>query len=174
MRILFQDEARFGRMSDPRGCWAPMPYRPVVALALIREYRYKYAAVSPQDGELYYMTADKMNTQSMNCFIQQLSLAHSETFNIIVLDGASSHTSKDIISLPNIYLIQLPPYSPELNPVEQIWNTLRRDYIANRLFDSLDEVTMQAEKGLADMASNPEALRSLTNWPWINNAILNA
>ena len=52
LRLMFQDEARFGRMSDPRSCWAPAPHRPVVGLALVREFRYEYAAVSPWDGGL--------------------------------------------------------------------------------------------------------------------------
>jgi transposase len=69
--------------------------------------------------------------------------------------------------------VLLPPYSPELNPAEQIWNVLRRDYFANRVFDSLDAATDQAERGLAQMAANKNSTRQLTNWPWIS-AILNA
>ena len=57
IRLMFQDEARFGRLTDPRACWAPAPKRPVVNLALIREFRYEYAAVSPWDGDLDYMTS---------------------------------------------------------------------------------------------------------------------
>jgi len=52
IRLMFQDEARFGRMSDPRACWAPAPFRPLINLALVREFRYEYAAVSPWDGHL--------------------------------------------------------------------------------------------------------------------------
>jgi len=168
MRLMFQDEARFGRMSDPRSCWAPAPHRPVVNLALVREFRYEYAAVSPWDGCLDYMTAEKMNTDSMTRFLAQLSAAHSEEFIVMVLDGASSHKSKELKIPDNVSLIPLPPYSPELNPAEQIWNLLRRDYFANRVFDSLDAATKQAERGLAQMAANNSAVRQLTNWPWIS------
>ena len=136
LRLMFQDEARFGRMSDPRSCWAPAPHRPVVNLALVREFRYEYAAVSPWDGYLDFMTAEKMNTD-------------------------------------NMALLRLPPYSPELNPAEQIWNKLRRDYFANRVFDSLGAATTQAEQGLAEMAVNKPAISQLTNWPWIS-AIMKA
>ena len=168
MRLMFQDEARFGRMSNPRSCWAPAPHRPVVSLALIREFRYEYAAVSPWDGCLDYMTAEKMNTDSMTRFLAQVSAAHSKEFIVMVLDGASSHKSKDLKTPDNISLIPLPPYSPELNPAEQIWNTLRRDHFANRVFDSLDAATNQAEHGLAEMAADKPAVRRLTNWPWIS------
>ena len=96
MRLMFADEARFGRMRDPRSCWAPAPHRPVVNLALVREFRYEYAAVSPWDGCLDYMTVEKMNTDSMTRFLAQVSAAHSKEFIVMVLDGASSHRSKEL------------------------------------------------------------------------------
>jgi hypothetical protein len=88
VRLMFQDEARFGRMSDPRSCWAPAPHRPVVNLALVREFRYEYAAVSPWDGCLDFMTAEKMNTDMMSRFLSQVSEAHPDEFIAMVLDGA--------------------------------------------------------------------------------------
>lgn len=169
VRLMFQDEARFGRMSDPRSCWAPKPLRPLVNLALIREFRYEYATISPWDGALDYMTADKMNTENMSSFLAQVSTAHPGEFNIMVVDGASSHKSKDLKVPENVALVLLPPYSPELNPAEQIWNVLRKRYFANKVFDSLDAATQQAERGLSEMASNRDAMSSLTNWPWIKS-----
>jgi transposase len=168
LRLMFQDEARFGRMSDPRSCWAPAPHRPVVNLALVREFRYEYAAVSPWDGCLDFMTSEKMNTENMSCFLSQVSKAHEDEFIVMVADGASSHKSKELIIPKNVALIKLPPYSPELNPAEQIWNILRHHYFANRVFDDLDAAITQAEFGLTEMAANKLATRQLTNWPWIS------
>lgn len=173
VRLMFEDEARFGRMSDPRSCWAPSPIRPVVNLALIREFRYEYATVSPWDGSIDYMTSEKMNTEGMGRFLKQVREAHPAEFNVMVVDCASSHKSKELEVPKNISLVFLPPYSPELNPAEQIWNVLRRDYFANKVFDSLDTATEQAEEGLAAMSKNRENTKSLTNWPWIS-AILKA
>ena len=150
-----------------------MPKRPTVNLALIREFRYEYAVVSPGDGALDYMTSEKMNTENMSRFLVQVSETHERDFMVMVLDGAPSHKGKELEVPENIALVFLPPYSPELNPAEHIWNVLRRDYFANRVFDSLNAATLQAENGLGRMASNKEALKSLTNWPWIN-AILKA
>lgn len=166
---MFQDEARFGRMSDPRSCWSPAPFRPTVNLALIREFRYEYAAVSPWDGALDYMTSEKMNTENMSRFLEQVSKTHQGNFIVMVLDGASSHKSKELKIPENMSLVLLPPYSPELNPAEQIWNSLRKNYFANKVFDSLDAATAQAEHGLSYMATNREAMKSLTNWPWIKS-----
>jgi len=173
LRLIFQDEARFGRMSYPRACWAPAPNRPVVNRALVREFRYEYAAVSPWDGDLDYMTAEKMDTEHMGEFLKQVSQAHQQEFIVMVLDGAPSHKGM-VLEVPgNVALVFLPSYSPELNPAELLWNVLRRDYFANKVFDSLNAVTLQAENGLAHMASKRDAVKSLTNWSWIN-AILNA
>ena len=172
VRLMFQDEARFGRISDPSACWAPTPYRPLIDLALVREFKYEYAAISPMDGALDYMTSDKMNTENMNRFLSQVSDAHKDEFNIMILDGASSHKSKDLVIPENISLVLLPPYSPELNPVEQVWRILRRNEFANKIFDSLEKAIGQAEKGLRKMASNGLAMSRLSNWPWIYNAIL--
>jgi len=119
------------------------------------------------------MTSEKMNTENMSRFLKQVSERHDQDFIVMVLDGAPSHRGKELEVPENVALVFLPPYSPELNPVEQIWNVLRRDYFANRVFDSLNAATFQAEYGLAKMASNRQALRNLTNWPWISD-ILNA
>jgi len=173
IRLMFQDEARFGRMSDPRSCWAPAPKRPMVNLALIREFRYEYAAVSPWDGALDHMTSEKMNTDNMSLFLNQVSKSHDQNFMVMVLDGASLHKCKDLKVPENITLVFLPPYSPELNPAELIWNILRRNYFANKVFDSLNAATLQAENGLGCMSSDKKRVQSLTNWPWIE-AILKA
>ena len=161
-------------MSTPRSCWAPNPVRPMVIKALIREYKYQYATVSPWDGALDHMTSDKMNTESMNRFLVQVSEAHPRDFTVMVVDGASSHKGPLLKVPENMVLVLLPPYSPELNPAEQLWNRLRKNYFANKVFDSLDAATIQAEHGLAEMASNPGAVKSLTNWHWINSVNLNA
>jgi transposase len=173
VRLMFQDEARFGRMSNPRACWAPAPLRPVVGLARVREFRYEYAAVSPWSGDLDYMTCEKMNTENMSHFLKQIGEKHDKNFNVMMLDGAPSHVGKQLETPENMALVFLPPYSPELNPVEHLWDQLRRDYFANKVFNSLDAATLQAERGLEHFAADKQAVKSLTNWPWIN-AILNA
>lgn len=172
IRLMFQDEARFGRMSTPRTCWSPAPVRPTVIRALVREFRYEYAAVGPWDGALDYMTSEKMNTENMSRFLDQVSKAHEREFIVMVLDGASSHKSKELKVPANIATVLLPPYSPELNPAEQIWNRLRKNYFANKVFDSLDAASSQAECGLSAMAVDRAGMMSLSNWPWINSVNL--
>ena len=68
-------------------------------------------------------------------------------------------------------ILKLPPYSPDLNPTEQIWRMLRGDYFGNRTFDSLRDAINQARFGLRAMASDKESITQLTYWPWISDAI---
>jgi transposase len=169
--LFFQDEARFGRLSTPKSCWSPYPDRPMVHLAIIRQFRYIYASVCPKEGRLYYKVTEKMNTKNMNLHLYQISQRMKSNFVIMILDGASSHRSKDLRIPSNMALIPLPPYSPELNPTEQIWRMLRGDYFGNKIFDSLQDSIDQAKHGLREMASNKESIIQLTTWPWIANAL---
>jgi hypothetical protein len=89
----------------------------------------------------------------------------------MILDGASSQKAKGLNIPEKMRLIHLPPYSPELKPAERLGNILRRDYFANCVFDSLKSAIFQVETGLAKMASNQSAIRSLTNWPWISDTL---
>lgn len=167
LRVMFQDEARFGRLSDPRRCWAPAPLRPVVRVALVREYTYAYAAVSPQDGALDWMLTAKMDTLNMSAFLDHVSQRHVDDYIVMVLDGASSHRSHDLCIPGNMALVRLPSYSPELNPAERLWEEIREKEFANRVFDSLGEAIAQAALGLKRLELMPDGLQSLTGWPWI-------
>jgi len=167
VRLMFQDEARFGRLSDPRRCWAPWPFRPLVRKALIREYVYAYAAVTPDDGHLEWMIADSMDTLTMNVFLRQIAKRHADEFVVMVLDGAPSHRSQKLEIPQNMVLVRLPPYSPELNPAERLWEELREKEFANKVFDSLEAAIVQLALGMWRLESSPPALQSLTGWQWI-------
>lgn len=167
VRVMFQDEARFGRMSDPRRCWAPAPLRPLVPVALIREYVYAYATVTPADGALDWMLAAKMDTLTMGAFLRHVSQRHPGEFVVMVLDGAPSHRAFHLEIPENMALLRLPPYSPELNPAERLWEELREKEFANVVFDSLGAALAQAARGLRRLERSSVALQSLTGWRWI-------
>lgn len=172
VRLMFQDEARFGRMVRIRRCWAPTPFRPVVANGYEREFVYVYGAVSPIDGELDWKICREMNTGRMGEFLQQVSKSHPKDFIVMILDGASSHKAKALTIPENIRLLPLPPYSPELNPQEHVWDELREKEFPNRVFNELSAVVRHLETGLPRLSGGQQALRSLTAWPWIVSLIL--
>jgi transposase len=92
----------------------------------------------------------------------------------MVLGGASSHKAKELVIPENIRLLALPPYAPELNPQEHVWDELREKEFPNRVFNHLDAVIRQLEQGLPRLAADSKSLRSLTAWPWIIRLNLNA
>ena len=174
IRLAFQDEARFGRMARIRRCWAPAPLRPVVQNGYERQFTYVYGAVSPLDGHLDWGLSPNMNTSNMSAFLHQVSLAHPDEFVVMIVDGASSHKARDLEVPENIRLIGLPPYSPELNPQEHIWDDVREKTFPNAVLDSMSLVVARLTQGLTDLASDPDRVRSLTAWPWIISLNLNA
>ena len=139
-----------------------------------RQFVYVYGAVSPLEGELDWKICAEMNTERMGEFLRQVSQAHEHEFIVMVLDGASSHKSKELDIPENICFHRLPPYSPELNPQEHVWDELREKEFPNRVFESMDGVLAQLHAGLPRLAANTQGLRSLTAWPWIVSLILNA
>jgi transposase len=117
------------------------------------------------------MVTEKMNTKNMAAHLKQISRRMKHNFVVIIVDGASSHTTKKLEIPRNISLVKLPPYSPELNPTEQIWRMLRGDYFGNRVFHKLDDAICQARHALRDMARNKYFVTQLTYWPWISKAL---
>lgn len=144
----------------------------MIKLALIREFRYVYAAIGPQMGTLQWMVSETMNTENMGRFLAQVGSAYPDRHVVMVLDGASSHRALALPVPENVSLIHLPPYSPELNPTEILWHELREKNCSNRVFDSLDAVVEQVEQGLRNLAANPGAVSRLSAWPWIMNSIV--
>lgn len=171
---MFQDEARFGRMVRIRRCWAGAGVRPTVCNGYERQFLYVYGAVSPRQGQLDWMIAPQMNTAHMSRFLAQVAAAHPREFIVMVLDGASSHVAKDLVVPKHMRLLRLPPYAPELNPQEHVWDELREKEFPNRVFDSMQRVREQLEAGLPRLAADRKTLHSLTAWPWIHSLNLNA
>ena len=145
---------------------------PTVDNGYERKFTYVYGAVSPMQGELDWKICSEMNTEQMNQFLEQVSQAHPDEFIVMVVDGASSHRSKELRIPENIRLHRLPGYSPELNPQEHVWDELREKEFPNRVFNSMEAVINQLEAGLPRLAADTKALKSLTAWPWIISLIL--
>ena len=171
---MFQDEARFGRISDTRYCWARRPLRPMVKAMLTHQYTYAYGAVSPMDGRFDSLVLPHVNTDCMQLFIDEVAKRYPDENIIMIIDGAGWHRSKALVLPDNLKLHLLPPYSPELNPQEHIWDELREKYFHNEAFDSLDALEQQLVKGLLHLEQHPELIKSITGWDWIFTSVSNA
>jgi hypothetical protein len=117
---MFADEARIGRMNRPRPCWAPNETRPQVTCQLVREYVYLYGAVSPKDGTCVYLIMPAPDTQCFQIFLQTVAKKYPRQLMLLFVDGAGNHHSDELVVPANIMLHLLPPYSPKLNPQENL------------------------------------------------------
>ena len=170
---MFQDEARFGRINDVRRCWAPKPIRPLCRAMLTHEYSYAYAAVDIDTGELDSLILPSVNTECMQVFLDEVAARHPLDKIVMVLDGAGWHASHSLKPPANVCLLSLPPYAPELNPVEHVWDELREKYFHNLAFDSMEALEDRLEISLKTLELDHSHIQSIVRWPWIINALLN-
>jgi len=171
---MFQDEGRFGLLGTPQRCWAPHGTRPVVGARLERKYIYAFSAVSPHDGVMDSLVLPWVNAETMSLFLAEVAQRHSDEFTVMVMDQAGWHLAGELTVPQHMRLIFLPPYSPELNPAEHLWDSLREDCFANHVFANLDAVERALTGGLVALEANPDRTRSMTGFKWITSISLNA
>jgi transposase len=169
---MFQDEARFGRISDVRRCWAPYPMRPMCQAMLTHEYTYAYGAVDACTGEMDSLILPQVNTSCMQLFLNEISSRHPSERIVMVIDGAGWHRAGMLKVPENIYLLKLPPYAPELNPIEHVWDELREKFFHNRVFASLDALDDQLVLGLKTLEKNPKTIHTIVSWDWIVSSFI--
>ena len=108
----------------------------------------------------------------MNVYLEVLSQRYPDHHLLVVVDGAASHISKELKVPEHMTLVPLPPYSPELNPQENVWKEIKLEGFYNKAFSSLDEVEEQLMRVLRKFEQENERLKKLTAWDWIINALI--
>lgn len=164
--LYFQDEARIGQKGRTCHCWWLRGLRPPGLSDRRYAYAYIFAAVAPRTGADFCLVLPEVSTAAMSEFLTRFSrtLAADEHAALVV-DGAGWHTSLDLKIPNNITLIPLPPYSPELNPVERVWLYLRERFLSLRLLPDYDAVVDAACNAWNRLTNH--RLRSLCAFPWI-------
>ena len=112
--------------------------------------------------------------QAMSIFLKEVSDRHAEDFILMVMDGAGWHKAEALKVPDNMALMFLPPYSPELNPVEHIWDSIREDDFSNAVFDSMEAVEDQLMRSLANLEKDTARVAKMTGFPWIIEINMNA
>ena len=164
---MFQDEARFGRMNRPMRCWAPAGCRPIVGKQLIREYVYAFCAASPADGICDFLILPTLEQQTMQLFLNEVAARHASELVLMVCDGASAHNEQGIKLPKNMLLVKLPPYCPDLNPIEHIWDDMREKFFGNTVFNSMDAVEEKIMAACQFYEASSEVTQSITGFDWI-------
>jgi hypothetical protein len=168
IEIWYQDEARVGQKGTHAYIWAEVGSRP----AMVRDNRHDsvhlFGAICPSRGVGAAIIMPAVNTNAMNEHLQELSTqvaagAHA----VLVLDGAGWHQRGGGLRVPdNITLLSLPPYAPELNPMENVWEYLRANTLCAVVWDTYDAIVEACRKAWQFLTDDPDRIQSIGTREW--------
>ncbi len=138
--IFYFDESRFGTHSKIGCGWFERGTRPQVPLKVDYKNFYLYSGVDAKDGSNFSLILPKVDTDHMNAFLSEFSKEYPVDKIALIMDGAGWHKSKTLIAPSNIVIFHLPPYSPELNPVERLWLYIKSNTLANKIYENLEDL----------------------------------
>ena len=139
VEVWFQDEARFGQHGTLTRKWARKGSRPPAVKQTQHDYLYVLGAACPATGQTVGLLSPSINTGVVNRFLREMSKEIDDEVHVVLIwDGAGYHRSSDLEIPENITPITLPPYSPELNPIQNLWHYLRSHHWSNRKYADYD------------------------------------
>ena len=168
-RVYFQDEARFGTQGTITRVWARKGSRPRAVRQNGREWLYVMIAVCAVTGDASALIMPELNTAVVNLFLEQFARElPAGVHAVLIWDGAGFHTGGDLVVPAGVSLIRLPPYSPELNPVENLWHYLRSHHWSNRMYKGYEELKEEAVRSLGVVCQDTDKLRTICNADYVN------
>ena len=171
LRVYFQDESRFGQQGTNTNVWAQRGSRPTAVRQTEYQYLWVIGAVCPENGHAEGLLSPKLNTDIINLFLGQFSETIPEGEHAVMIwDGAGFHTAKKLKVPENITLVQLPPYSPELNPMENLWHYLKSHYWSNRSYEDYDGLEEAAMTAWQTAVLNEDLMRTVCAAPYLERA----
>ena len=176
IEVWFQDEARVGQQGTLTYVWAEKGSRPRALKDLRYEWAYLFGAVCAERGVGAALVLPYADAGAMTLHLAEISRqvtlgAHA----VLVCDGAGWHQTGGRLRVPgNITLLHLPPYSPELNPVENVWEYLRANKLSNSVFGTYDAIHRRRWTDIVDrccaawnwLTETPDRIRSVAAAPW--------
>lgn len=167
VNLFFQDESRFGLITKQKRVITAMGIKPIGTYKHSYLYKWLWGSFSPITGESFCMVTDGVSKEFFIKYLQDLSQNDPDELKIIVIDNASFHSTKDIVLPNNIVLMPIPPYCPELNPAEKVWQWMK-DKIAMKIYDDLETLETKIEQ-LIEQAEN-ETIKSITGYQFYLDA----
>ena len=171
IELWWQDEARIGQQGSLTYIWAEQGTRPAAPRDQRYDWAYIFGAICPARGAGAALVLPEANAEAMNLHLVEISRhvtagAHA----VLLLDRAGWHRLGGQLHLPhNISLLHLPAYSPELNPVENIWQFLRQNFLSNRVYDSYDAIVDTCCAAWSALIALPERIPSITQRIWVTS-----
>lgn len=173
MELWWQDEARVGQQGTLTRCWARKGTRPRRRKDTRYKWAYIFGAVCPARGVGAALVLPTANADMMTRHLAELSATVQPGHHaVVILDGAGWHKTGGRLTVPeNISLLLLPPYAPELNPVENVWQYLRQNFLAHRVFEGYGQIVDACcdawnRRAKNRCTNNPEAAPSIASRQW--------
>jgi transposase len=168
IRIFCQDESRFGLLPIQRRQITLTGVKPLGLVQYRFENFYVYGAVEPTTGASFFLELPQLNTVNFQIFLNEFAQHYQKTLNIILMDNGSCHTAKSLMIPENIVCLFLPPYSPELNPIERLWQDVKAQ-LAWVAAAAIEELEHRVERILTHYSQ--ATIRSLTAYPYFVRAV---
>ena len=172
IEIWWQDEARVGQKTKITRRWAKRGTRPRAPKDQRTKSAWIFGAICPARGVGAALVLPRCNTQAMQWHLDEISSqVMPGALAILIVDQAGWHTTGKLVIPPNITLLLLPPRSPELNPVENIWQFLRDNWLSNRIFKSYDDIVALCCEAWNKLIQQPWKIMSIGHrkWPMSSN-----
>lgn len=166
LRLYVMDESRFGMLSVQRRCLTARGTKPLTPYQHHFGNFYLFGAYSPGSGDHFTLELPYCNSDCFQAWMDEFSLHLPEEFKVVIVDNGAFHKAARLRIPPNIYLLFLPPYSPELNPAELIWRWVK-DRIANTVYQTLDRLAEDVAAIIK--ALNNNTVKSITGWKIYQN-----
>lgn len=167
LEIWFQDEARVGQKGTLAYVWARCGTRPRAVQDTRYGWAYLLGAICPERAVGAGLVMPHANIETMNLHLVEISKAVTAGAHAaLILDGAGWHVSDKLIVPDNISLVRLPPYAPELNPIENVWAYLRGTKLAHRLFNSYDDIVDACCDAWNSFLADQKIVQSITTRAW--------
>jgi transposase len=166
--IWLQDEARFGQQNTTTRLWAEKGSRPRAVKQQQFEYAYLFGSVCITNGTSEALVVPYVNKDIMMSHLQQISDRTPDGRHaVIIMDGAGWHSDDIDTDFNNLTIIKLPPYSPELNPIEQVWSWLRQHHLANKCFKGYASIVDAVCDAWNDFVSDANRVIKMCTRDWM-------
>jgi transposase len=166
--LWFMDEARVGRKGRLCHRWWLRGRRPPGRRDKRFEWAHLFAAVEPATGAEVALVLPEATTRTMTLFLAEFGRRLPDDVHaVLVLDRAGWHGARALEVPANVTLVPLPPYAPELNPVERVWLYLRERFLSLRLFRDYRAIVDACCAAWNRLVAEPGRLRSLCDQPWL-------
>lgn len=168
IELWFQDEMRVGQKGTLTRVWAAHGQRATATRDLRFGYAYLFGAVCPARDTGAAVVMPVVGVAAMNEHLAEIGrCVRPGAHAVLVLDGAGWHPRAGLAVPDNLSLVFLPPYSPELNPVEELWHELRRRYFANRIIDTVEQLIDVCCDAWNAALAQPGFIKSVTGFSWL-------